>query len=91
MKHCADDRNNTLLAPVAHRQLVAASIVKVPGMGGVPQGAVGAGMAGGSTSGSEVLCSAAVAHGSSGATTPRSSGLFLPGSSDCTFLSNNWR
>jgi hypothetical protein len=60
-------------------------------MGGVPQGTVGAGMAGGSTSGSEVLDGAATSPRSSGTTSSGLPGPFLPRSSNYASLSINWR
>jgi hypothetical protein len=60
-------------------------------MGVVPQGAVSAGMASDSISGSDVLCGAATTPGSSVAMSLGSPGPFLPGSSDCVSPSTNWR
>jgi hypothetical protein len=56
-------------------------------MGGIPQGTIGAGMAGGSASESD----ATTARKSLGATSPGSPDPFLLGSSECVSPSINWR
>jgi hypothetical protein len=85
---CADHRNRTLLVPVARRQPVVALTMEVLGIGGVPQGTVGARITGRSASRSEVLGGATTAPGSSSTTSLGSPGPFLPGSSDC---GGRWR
>jgi hypothetical protein len=67
------------------------STAEVSDIGGVPEGTVGAGMAGGGTSRSKVPGGVATAPESSCTTSPGLPGPFLPGSSDCTSPSINWK